>query len=205
MDFLQEIMLACVTGIITFLITKYEYHRNIPLEKMEVAYNRIYFPLYQLIRNEKDVAKIVKQSERYFQKYNKYVDRSTLIAFSYIRDCKEEYDDKLVSNYKDNIFSLNSKLRRRLGYLEPTLISAYKSMSSMEKRVMRVFLWMLLTYLLSVAFTMPFLDKCEDGITIAFAIFFIIFIVELLLLLVEAVGKWFKKRRQKACSVNKKE
>ncbi len=82
MDFLQEILLAGITGIITFLITKYEYHRNVPLEKMEVAYNRIYFPLFQLIRNEKDVSKIVKQSEQYFQKYNKYVDSSTLIAFS---------------------------------------------------------------------------------------------------------------------------
>lgn len=197
MDFLREILLACITGIITFLITKYEYHRNVPLEKMEVAYNRIYFPLFQLIRNEKDVAKIVKQSEQYFQKYYKYVDRSTLIAFNYIRECKEDYDEKLVSNYKDNIYSMNSKLRRRLGYLEPTLISAYRSMSTMERRIMRIVLWMMFTYLLSVAFTMPFLEKYEYEITIGFAIVFITFIGELLVLFVESVVKWFKTRKKK--------
>lgn len=50
---LSKIILpAIITGLFTFFITKYTYNKNRPLDKMEIAYNRVYYPLYQIISDE---------------------------------------------------------------------------------------------------------------------------------------------------------
>ena len=43
---LDSLIAVLATGLITFFITKYKYHKNIPLDKLEIAYNRIYYPIY---------------------------------------------------------------------------------------------------------------------------------------------------------------
>ena len=45
-EILKTILPAIVTGIFTFIVTKYNYTKNIPLDKMETAYDKIYYPIY---------------------------------------------------------------------------------------------------------------------------------------------------------------
>lgn len=52
-DVLKIILPAITTGLFTFLITKYTYNKNKPLDKMEKAYDEIYYPLYKIIINDK--------------------------------------------------------------------------------------------------------------------------------------------------------
>lgn len=51
-EILKTILPAIVTGIFTFIVTKYNYTKNIPLDKMETAYDKIYYPIYNLLHKK---------------------------------------------------------------------------------------------------------------------------------------------------------
>lgn len=46
-EILKVILPAVITSLFTFFITKYTYNNNRPLDKIEMAYNRIYYPIYK--------------------------------------------------------------------------------------------------------------------------------------------------------------
>ena len=56
-EILKIILPALITGIFTFIVTKYNYNKNVPLDNMKIAYNRIYYPLYKIINNNKEYNK----------------------------------------------------------------------------------------------------------------------------------------------------
>lgn len=95
------IIATIITGIFTFFITKYTYHKNAPLDKHEISYDRIYYPIYRLIRSNKNLLEIVEKSELYLLKYNKYADRSTIKSFEFL---KENMTDKDAYNAPNLIF-----------------------------------------------------------------------------------------------------
>lgn len=145
METIKEVVPVVITGIITFLITKYTYNKNIPLDKLEIAYNRIYYPIYQLLydRTFEDIKVDIPKISLYFQKYHKYADRATLKAFEAF--CKLKDKDAL-QNFKNNIWNKNSYLRKRLGYLEPGLLQMYIYSSKGEKFFIRSLLELVLLY-----------------------------------------------------------
>ena len=55
-EILKIILPTLITGIFTFVVTKYNYNKNVPLDNMKIAYNRIYYPLYKII-HKKDIMK----------------------------------------------------------------------------------------------------------------------------------------------------
>lgn len=138
-----------ITGLVTFLLTRYEYGKKIPLDKYEIAYNRIYFPIYYMIMEKKSAAEILEKSDNYFKKYYKYVDRSTLISY---RDIKRNLDNidksKEYINFENNIIDVNSMLRRRLGYLEPSIINIYKYLPQEKKSILRLLIEVMYIYIL---------------------------------------------------------
>lgn len=103
---------ALIAALGTFLITKYTYNRNIPLDKLEISYNRIYYPIQRLIRDNNDILQIIEKSEIYLLKYDKFVDRSTIKAFRMLKENAENMD--AYNAYTSNISEMNRKLRRRL-------------------------------------------------------------------------------------------
>lgn len=52
-EVLKVILPAIIAGLFTFFVTKYTYNSNRPLDKMEVAYSRIYYPLYKIVSDKK--------------------------------------------------------------------------------------------------------------------------------------------------------
>ena len=43
LNLFKVILPAITTGLFTFFITKYTYNRNRPIDKIEIAYDRIYY------------------------------------------------------------------------------------------------------------------------------------------------------------------
>lgn len=129
-EILKVVLPAIITSLFTFLITKYTYNNNHPLDKLEIAYNRIYYPLYRIIFDkniEEDINQVINRSEKYITKYSKYIDISTKKLFDELRKCNKETKKKSIyQSFKNNINNRNSYLRRRLGYLEPNLIQTFK-------------------------------------------------------------------------------
>lgn len=145
---LNPLMVALIGGFISFLITKYTYHRNVPLDKLEVAYNRVYYPLYNIIKVENmDLETVIEKITPYMRKYRKYIDRATIIAFDDLCRCGTSAKKKAAyQNFKNNIFDRNSKLRRRLGYLEPSILQLYKYSSASEKSTFRIIMEICVMY-----------------------------------------------------------
>ena len=62
---LDSLIAVLATGLITFFITKYKYYKNIPLDKLEIAYNRIYYPIYCITKSNIDIQKNIEKCKVY--------------------------------------------------------------------------------------------------------------------------------------------
>lgn len=83
-EILKGVLPVVISVMLSFLLTKYTYYGNIPLDKLEIAYKRIYYPIYRIISergNDEDIDWIISESKLYFQKYDIYIDNSTKRAF----------------------------------------------------------------------------------------------------------------------------
>ncbi|MGN0408670.1 MAG: hypothetical protein ACI4EJ_10440 [Bacteroides sp.] len=177
-EIIKIILPTIITGIITFLITKYTYNKNKPLDKLEIAYNRVYYPIYKLIKTD-NINLIISKTKLYVDKYYKYIDKSTLNSFYYLYECKTNTKRKAAyKNFKNNIYDKNSYLRRRLGYLEPNILQIYTYLSGSEKSTLRILLELSIIYVsLGVAsFTK---DKIQSLFVCLIIILIIIIVLEL--------------------------
>lgn len=133
-DILKNILPVVIAGLFSFFVAKYTYNKNTPLEKMEFAYNRVYYPLYRYIRNNKDqnindndMEETKKALKFYFDKYDKYIDFSTIKTFIILCECNTRAEEmSAYQKFANNVCSMNSYLRKRLGYLEPNIFQLYK-------------------------------------------------------------------------------
>lgn len=179
-DILKIILPTTITSICTFLITKYTYNKNKPLDKLEIAYNRIYYPLYKLIKNKNinnNINLIIDTSKLYFNKYDKYVDRTTLRAFEFLCQCDTDTKKKeAFKNYKNNIIDKNFYLRRRLGYLESSFLQMYTYSSKKDKSTFRILIELTCLYIMMIIYS-ELNEKWQMRlISIIIILFFIVFI-----------------------------
>lgn len=132
-EIIKVIIPVIITGFVTYWVTKYN---RCPTDKIEIAYNRIYYPLLQVIKNSegKNHERILGETKKRLQKYNKYASRTTIAACKLLED---NIDSKNAKNclrlLEDDIYKYNSKFRRLLGYPEPMFIFMYKYLSSYNK------------------------------------------------------------------------
>lgn len=189
-EILKVVVPVIMTGIITFLVAIYNYNKNIPLDKLEIAYNRIYYPIYCLITSDIDIPQIVKKCEWYLKKYRKYADRSTLKAFKYLDDNYNSwYGKKAYTNFKNNIDKMHTALRRKLGYLEPNVFNMYASSAPSEKRVVRLFLELSGIYLSAIIASQIQSETVDDMYFIIFSIAFIALCVDIIGAIFQAILK----------------
>lgn len=195
---LKIILPAIITGLCTFLATKYSYDRNVPLDKFERAYNRVYYPIYRLINDHyNDHKLIIEKSELYFLKSKKYVDRSTLHAFENLKeyentDLSSKEGTRAFQKFKDNIHDKNSYLRKKLGYLEPNIfvLNAYNTLA--ENQMIRIFLEIFIVYILATITSITHI--LFDTYNYWILVFSIIFI---LIALIEIICYYLHKRKKK--------
>lgn len=187
-EILKVILPACITGLVTFMITKYTYYRNVPLDKMEITYNRVYYPLYCLAKRSLPVPLFISKSQIYLLKYNKYVDRSTYVAFNFLKD--NPHNRKAYKTFYNNIMDYNSKLRRRLGYLEPNVWSMYTYSNPEEKRLFRLVFEGVGMYLTASFSSIISIDFLKDGCSILFLICLVGFSLEMLIIMVKVFAEF---------------
>lgn len=184
MDTILELCIVVVpviiSGLFSFLIAKYTYNKNVPLDKFEISYNRVYYPLYRFIKNKstKDIDDIINTTSFYLNRYDKYVDRSTMRAFNSLCGCNTNAKKKdALDNFKDNIYSKNSFLRRRLGYLEPSFSQMYTYSSKSDKATFRIIMEFCILYI-SLIFVSITKGNIEEFFLKVSYIFLTILIIE---------------------------
>lgn len=141
------IISAVITGVITFLITRYNWQKNLPTDKFEIAYNRIYYPIIQIINaTERCYPETVHKFKTYLDKYRKYANKSTLVAFKQLEKYPRSY--YVYENFKRNIKKQESYLRKRLGYLDANIFVMYRYSDQLDKREIKSILGFVITYAL---------------------------------------------------------
>lgn len=173
---LEVLLPAIITGVFTFFITRYTYNKNRPLDKIEIAYNRIYYPLYRIISDKNingNINEVINKSKIYFTRYEKYIDFSTKRLFESLCKCTKEAKKKSIyRQFRNHIYNRNSYLRRRLGYLEPSFIQRYKSSSPSIKSLVRIFIGLCGVYILLFSCNI-FVERFDTIFDISAKIFFI--------------------------------
>lgn len=187
MEIINTILPALITGVFTFIVTKYNYNKNVPLDKMEISYNRIYYPIYKII-HKKDIMKnldiTIEQIKPYLDKYNKYADISTLKAFNSLCENKDKYS---YNNFTNNIYNRNTYLRRRLGYLESNIFQIYTYSNKNEKFVIRLLLELIILYCFTIIYACT-KDTIKNVSFYIAAIIMIIVLIDLLMYLLYIIG-----------------
>ena len=193
-ELIKVILPPIIAGFFTFLVTKYTYNKKIPLDKMEVAYNRIYYPIFKILYEKKEfvssnVGDVISKIQPYLKKYSKYADRATMKAFKMLKENKDKYS---YDNFASNIYERNMYLRRRLGYLEPNLLQIYTYSSKNEKSIIRIFSEILLFYFTFVAGSLTE-GNLQKIITVLVLCFTILIIFEIFIIFIRWVIKAIKK------------
>ena len=179
-NILKIILPAVTTGLFTFFITKYTYNNNKPLDKIEKAYNRVYYPLYRIVsdkNSDNNINNVIDESKIYFMKYDKYIDISTKRLFKLLSECNKEAKKRSIyRSFKDNIYNRNSCLRRRLGYLEPSFAELYKYSTPSTKSLFRITIEFCVIYITLILCSIT-MNKLNIVFSISTSIFFIFLIV----------------------------
>lgn len=194
-EILKIILPACITGLITFLVTRYTYKRNVPLDKFEISYNRVYYPIYRLLNSDGETLQVIEKSRSYLVKYYKYVDKSTLVAFYYLENNSEL--KKAYDNFRDNIFYISNELRRRLGYLEPSILKMYTYSAPKEKRLFRLIFELLGSYLPLLTLTIIELSEIRNFMIAIWFISVVALLLEGLAVVIISVKERFGKKQRK--------
>lgn len=182
-----------ITGIFTFFITKYTYTNNRPIDKLEIAYNRVYYPLYRLIKSNNNIDSVIDKSEQYFEKYKKYIDRSTIRSYDVLVTCDTKVKKKSAyEKFKDNIYNKNSYLRRRLGYLEPSFFQIYKYETTLNRFLFRVLIEFLFMYI-SIALITLKIKILQNYAALTLLFILIFFILDAVCFLIKSV--YYKIRK----------
>lgn len=195
-DFFKIILPTIIAGI--FAIFNTRYNKNIPLEKFEIAYNRVYYPLYKLIVDSdanKDIDIIVEKSELYFLKYRKYIDISTIRLYELLQINDNNSKRKAIyQSFKYNIYDKNTYLRKRLGYLEPNYIQLYKYSTPSKQSVIRIMMELAFAYITILVATIPNLpNNYYNIVLLVFSILLVIIFIEIIICIIRTI--YYKIRK----------
>lgn len=143
-----------------------------------------------MIKSEESTDNIARKCEVYLIKYAKYADVSTLKE-----SLNSKSENKAYLNFKSNIYAFDTKLRRRLGYLESNVFTMYTYSSPTDKRMIRLVLEVLAIYL--PVFMMSYVSNQKiintlAGISVSFVFIIIIeFIIIITMVIKNKVTKLF--------------
>lgn len=203
MELLKVVLPTLFTGLITLLVARYTSNKNMPLDKLEITYNQVYFPIYRLISERKSLDEIKAKSEKYICDNFKYVNETTWKAFKYLNEARGAEEQKAFANFKDNIRKMNTKLRKKLGYLEVDILAQYSYSSPFEKNLYRLTGELAVAYLLLGFVTVTNVIYKEINLFLGsvMLIAIVMFVVELFELLVRTavnrIRELGKRKKQK--------
>lgn len=171
---IASLISAGIGAVITFIVTKINNENNLPKEKMEIAYDEVYYPIQKILleNNYTDDSELVKKIEPYFEKYDKYISLSTKISFNLLKKKKVK-----IKKFSGNINHYDEYLRKRLGYLVSDSGELYKYGNPVYKLELAVILEMGLEYAFPVWAT--FIDE-NSTLYIVLAVLFMLLAIVIL-------------------------
>lgn len=179
-EILKIILPTIIAGLFTIFCNKYTNNKNIPLDKLEIAYNRVYYPIYKIISNNDNIDNAVEKSEIYFIKYDKYIDISTKRLFESLNKCNKKTKKRSIyQRFIDNIYNRNSYLRSRLGYLEPSFIQLYRYSMPSTQSFFRIIIEIFFLYISAIF--------CSISVNIAEKMYYVSLFLFLLLIVIVLV------------------
>lgn len=196
-DILLIILPSLLTGLVTFWVTIYKYNKNKPLDKLEITYNRVIYPVYKkIIENEdnKNIDLILEEIKYYFLKNIKYIDIPTMRAFNDLYNEKKERKKKSkYKSFKANIVDQNQIFRRALGYFSPNVDRVYRYSEPTVKIGYAIFIELSFMYSCILFSTIP--DEGTIWYTFlirAAATLIIVMVVQIIILIVRKIYYWIK-------------
>lgn len=129
---LSPILPAVVTGLITFFITRYSYRNQTTIDKIEIAYDKFYYPVFQYIfkhPNLEEFDELINLCEKLMQENEKYISDKTIEFYYSFKKASEgsnkENIRRCYETFERNIKQANNRLRYRIGYYQPNIMDHY--------------------------------------------------------------------------------
>ena len=121
MEIFGNIIVSIITASLTFIITRYEIFKKRPTNKLEISYNKFYYPALvwgeDLDFTYTAYDNYVSQIKVRIKAYDKYVTEETKKLFSKLEESLVDHKDTVVAYekfYKD-IKRNNQKIRSEIG------------------------------------------------------------------------------------------
>lgn len=155
-----EIIKILFPAILGFISSWMLNNKQLPNKNLEIAYNRIYYPLYILIQNNIsneniDYVQIKNIIEAKIAKYQKYFNPTTIRVYKqFKKSIEDNYNIKnTYSLLKENIYTQNTYLRKTLGYLTPNFFQIYYHSSKKDKFTLRIIMYIVLIYVTTFSYS----------------------------------------------------
>ena len=181
-NIIQAIIPTIISCVGTLFVARYTYNRSRPLDKLEYAYNEVYYPIYKFINDKNNYNNIYATKNAlkvYFDSYEKYLDFSTIKIYNELYNCDTKSKEKYTyDRFIDNINNMNAYLRKRLGYLEPSIFQLFRCLPIQDKISIGIVL-MFASACISIILSLYFIKLIED-----FIVLFLVFCSGIIILLI---------------------
>lgn len=197
MDFFITLAPTLLTSVTAFLIGRYNNFQNRPLDKMELAYNRVYYPVYRIMREDSiEISTVIEKTKKYFCKYEKYIDRSTTMIYKQLCECTAmEEQERIYSTFCDNIHDNCIYLRKKLGYLQPGYFRIYQYLPMKTKTLIRIVFEFAVCYFCACVYSFVKIEKIQLFCLTIFFICLCAVLLEFVFVFIRKVFVFTKKIR----------
>lgn len=195
-DFFMTITPTILTSVTGFLLGKYNYFQNRPLDKMEIAYDRVYYPIERIMREKSiKISTVIDRAKIYFLKYEKYIDKSTVMIYKQLCKCKDEEEQQSIyDSFRNNIHNECIFLRKKLGYLQPGYLQIYLYLPTDIKRVIRLLLEFSICYFSACVFSVVKIDNIKMVCLVVFAVSLCAVLVEVIYIIIGKIITFIKQK-----------
>lgn len=197
MDFFITLAPTLLTSVTAFLMGRYNNFQNRPLDKMELAYNRVYYPVYRIMREDSiEISTVIEKTKKYFCKYEKYIDRSTTMIYKQLCECTAmEEQERIYSSFCDNIHDNCIYLRKKLGYLQPGYFRIYQYLPIKTKTLIRIVFEFTVCYFCACVYSFVKIEKIQLFCLIIFFICLCAVLLEFVFVFIRKAFVFIKKIR----------
>ncbi len=194
-DFFMTLAPTLLTSVTAFLVGRYNNFQNRPLDKMEIAYNRVYYPVYRIMKEDSiKISTVTERAKKYFCKYEKYIDRTTIMIYQQLCECTDiEEQERIYSAFSDNIHTNCVYLRKKLGYLQPGYFRIYQYLPIKIKTMIRIVFEFIVCYFCACIFSFVKIEKIRKICLVLFTIGLCTIFVEFIFLLIQKIFAFTKK------------
>lgn len=154
--FIAQVFPAFISSALTYIATIKSSKNNFPLNNMNFSYNKIYYPIFTMIQNEKFITDTqINKIAKILNKHKKYADLFTLHLFKALQSAKNErLQNSEYNRFKNHIIDKNYSLRKLLGYPTSNFFHTYLYSPYQLQYLFRLCFYFIFVYILAIISSM---------------------------------------------------